>query len=128
MVAMTSEHDKPNRWRPRFSVRTMVIIVTLLCTYLGCWRATQSIGTRDVKLLLGRQVGKTESAVPFTVSIHELVHFDSDARRLMGIERTRHYYFWFFGYVAKLPYERVLEMIPTVPLDSPRGTSKQVIP
>jgi hypothetical protein len=26
---MTTQHDKPKRWRPRFSVRTLVILVTL---------------------------------------------------------------------------------------------------
>ncbi len=26
---MTSQHDKAKRWRPRFSVRTLVILVTL---------------------------------------------------------------------------------------------------
>ena len=106
---MTSQHDKAKRWRPRFSVRTLVIVVTLVCTYLGCWRATQSLGIRDVKSHLGRQVGKAESTVPFIVAIHELVYFDIDSRHLMGIELTRHYYFWFFGYVAKLPYERDLK-------------------
>ena len=31
---------------------------------------------------------------------------------------SRHYYFWFFGYVAKLPYER--ELLPAAL--SPGGT------
>ena len=37
---MTSQHDKPKRWRPRFSIRTLVIVVTLVCVYFGCWKLT----------------------------------------------------------------------------------------
>ncbi|HUG67170.1 MAG TPA: hypothetical protein VMM76_05440 [Pirellulaceae bacterium] len=41
---MTSQHDKPKRWWPRFSIRTLVIVVTLVCLYLGCWVETTKYG------------------------------------------------------------------------------------
>ncbi|MBP89528.1 MAG: hypothetical protein CMJ64_22935 [Planctomycetaceae bacterium] len=35
-----TQHDKAKRWRPRFSVRTLAIVVTVVCAYLACWEMT----------------------------------------------------------------------------------------
>ncbi len=35
---MPSERDKAKRWRPRWSVRMLLIVVTLVCAYLACWK------------------------------------------------------------------------------------------
>ena len=83
-----------------------MVLVTLLSVYLACWRVTQSHGIRDVQSILGRRVGKVGSPVPFLVSIQERVFYDMQMRRVIGINREVAYYVWFFGYVAKLPYER----------------------
>ena len=89
----------PKRWGPRFSVRTLVIVVTLVCCYAACWGPTKTRGVEDVALFVGSaersyvQVWTTFAAAPLVVR----------ADHFVGIS---HYYFWFFGYVAKLPYER----------------------
>mgnify|MGYP001336794457 CR=1 FL=1 len=118
------------RWRLRFSVRTLVIVVTLLCCYLGAWEATKTWGIPAIQVS-AYQASQLTSPCPFVIvdpedSFKTIAASLSDNWDAAGEDRE--VYFWFFGYVAKLPYERVLEMIPTVPLDSPRGTSKQVIP
>ena len=41
---MAGEHDKPNRWRPKFSVRTLVVMVAVLGLYFGCWEITKRNG------------------------------------------------------------------------------------
>ena len=46
-----------------------------------------------------RELNAASSPLPFVVSNDD---YSSD-------EEMRHYYFWFFGYVAKLPYERELD-------------------
>ena len=38
----------PKRWRPRFSVRMLVVLVSLVCGYFGLWEATKGRGVRDV--------------------------------------------------------------------------------
>jgi len=101
---MTTQSITPNRWRPRFSVRTLVVMVTLVCVYFGCWEITKRFGVRDIvfhKYVFRKLNNKEEvrfagflsSPGPFVVS-----------QKWTGNDET--YYFWFFGYIAKLPYER----------------------
>ena len=105
-----SQYHKPKRWRPRFSIRTLVIIVTLVCCYAACWGPTKRQGVAslaaeyeltDEPFYHGgpRGIFHTSAVAPF------LVVQDEDFRDSL----TRCYYFWFFGYVAKLPYERHLK-------------------
>jgi hypothetical protein len=120
-----TQHDKPNRWPPKFSVRTLVIVVTLVGAYLGCWEATKYNGLRDVNIratwgeggilvfpddadhpaIVPVSLGmNAASSVPFIVGIDP----PQGAVSIESIIKTsqRHYYFWFFGYIAKLPWER----------------------
>ena len=115
---MPSERDKTKRWRPRFSVRTLVIVVTLVCCYAACWGPTKRHGvaalaheyelTDDIRFHSG-PVGifHTSAAAPLIVRQDEDFFIDC---------LTRRYYFWFFGYVAKLPYEREIKVL-RVPVD-----------
>jgi hypothetical protein len=34
---MTTQPTTPKRWRPRFSLRTLVILVTIVCFYAASW-------------------------------------------------------------------------------------------
>jgi len=98
---MTSQHDKAKRWRPRFSVRTLVVLVTLLCCYAACWGSTKTRGRAQVEKATKLWVEDSSAVAPLIVAI--------DGVKFVGRVETRghrHYYFWFFGYVAKLPYER----------------------
>jgi len=115
----------PKRWRLRFSVRTLVVLVTLVGCYAACWGPTKTRGVEDVvaevngpqydasnpfddttllRASIVRPVGlDTSATIPLVVGIDE--HYRG------GV--SRHYYFWFFGYLAKLPFER--ELLPQMP-------------
>ena len=101
----------PKRWRPRFSVRTLVIVVTLVCCYAACWGPTKTRGPGDVQSRVNelvkawtsgafRVATDAEVVAPLIIATHES-HYDSTS-----VTESRRYYLWFFGYVAKLPFER----------------------
>jgi hypothetical protein len=52
--AMTNqvERTKRRRWWPRFSARTLTILVTLICAYFGAWEATKRHAARAGSLVL----------------------------------------------------------------------------
>jgi hypothetical protein len=114
---MTSQHDSAKWRQPRFSVRTLVVALTLLCIYLACWRVTILRGQREVVAESNHRFGtagnEPGSALPFVVWLH---HGDSNAPNGNAVLRHFDYYFWFFGYIAKLPYEREIEVLFRAPL------------
>ncbi len=118
---MTTNPTTPKRWRPRFSVRTLVVLVTLVCLYAACWGPTKTRGVADVARhvngaeeeglstveekyaaairMLSKGGGWRPSAtLPLVVGINET--------RPPFVNTNRAYYFWFFGYVVLLPQER----------------------
>jgi hypothetical protein len=112
---MTTQHDKAKRWRPRFSVRTLAIVVTLVCVYLACWHATKTRGVDDVArhvAVMGAQ--KCEKYGVDGDALSELQRVDAfgataNVPFIVDVPPVlllydRCYYFWFFGYVAKLPW------------------------
>ena len=115
---MTSQHDKAKRWRPRFSVRTLVVVVTLVCCYAACWGPTKRRGVDDVKRGPDEryrrwvQEYKAKNDQPWyildkrhDVSVIAPLFLRLRTETVLRGPRDT-YYFWFFGYVAKLPYER----------------------
>lgn len=94
------------RFRLRLSIRTLVVVVTLLCCYAACWEPTKQQGVEDVtrRLDKGSYWGTYDVAwqnvspvIPFVVRAD-----------IMDVHRC--YYFWFFGYVADLPFERRIDL------------------
>ncbi len=77
-------------FRPRFSIRTLAIFVTLVCAYFGAWEATKRYGTPQV---IDDHWQWSSSPVPFLVRRDELP------------ELKTHYYLWQFGSTFKLPIE-----------------------
>ena len=113
---MISQHDKPKRWRPRFSVRTLVIAVTLVCCYAACWGPTKRRGIEDVQdRIIGREPSFFNAMDGLFIKYYSPVPLIVAADHLLFGKRV--YYFWFFGFVAKLPLEREVDVIPTSPLD-----------
>ena len=123
---MPSKRDKaseptPKRWRPRFSLRTLVVLVTLACCYAACWGPTKSADLTAYLLARRRVPYRTDVIAPLIIAVEEreiltevgdFAYFrdkieagDDSYYRSLG-QINRRYYFWFFGYVAKLPYER----------------------
>jgi len=98
---MAREKDKAKRWwRPRFSVRALFVATALVGAYFASWEPTRNTGIGDVVLRYAEDDGSGQ-LVPFNVSspMPLVVHLDQPHPSGDG------YYFWFFGYVAKLPYE-----------------------
>ena len=88
----------PKRIRPRFSVRTLVILVTLVCMYAACWGPTKTRGVEDV----GQHTLVSSSSV---TPIAPLI-LRTQARYPCSRGPDIGYYVWCFGYVAELSYER----------------------
>src|SRR5438128_1940174 len=49
MAGMPKQSEIPRRhgW-PRFSLRMLLIVLTIACLYLGCWFPTATTGVRDI--------------------------------------------------------------------------------
>ena len=100
--------------RLRFSVRTLAILVTLVCAYFGAWEATKRWGVRDVALRkdprlasdewfeneyldMARSEGILSSPMPFVVSTEEVV----GNGHMAWVTDKRVYCVWFFGVVVE---------------------------
>ena len=103
---MTTQHDKAKRWRPRFSVRTLVVVVTLVCAYFGLWEATKTWGIRAAVPEPTRFI-PPYSPCPFViVEPASTIMINANVAVMGGYDRRD--YFWFFGYIRQLgdvPYE-----------------------
>ena len=97
-----------------------MILVTLVCCFAACWRPTKTQGVADVSQHLcdndmdpgyanilphaQHNVFAVSATMPFVVNSEDLWG---------GAGRNpREYYFWFFGYVAKLPYKQSEVLYP----------------
>ena len=106
------------RFRPRFSIRTLVFLITLVCCYAACWGPTKKRGVPDVRkhsnhIAIEYDIGDPEilAITPLLLRTDmPLVLRTSYGVTIEPNSRVRSYYFWFFGYVAKLPYERELTL------------------
>jgi hypothetical protein len=102
------------RFRPRFFLRTLGIVVTLACVYFGpCWQATDQWGAvvrpdyhrrfDGVKSVYGREDIDAYSPMPFVVA-RRVTEFELRAgppASNTGRNYTE-YDFWFFGLTLTL--------------------------
>ena len=86
-----------NRFRPRFSLRTLAIIVTLICAYFGALEATKKWGCSQLD-----EIGYTSASIPFVVSVAES---ETDRHGYYYSSGRHLFYLWFFGLTIKLPIE-----------------------
>lgn len=108
-------------WRPRFSLRTLAMLVTLICAYFAAWGATKRHVAREqshghlrsshgAPLVLG-----TRALAPLLISRDILVlpsptaNTPTDAKVVghsmtISDARTR-YYVWLLGPTVELPYQ-----------------------
>ena len=107
-----------------------MIVVTLACCYAACWGPTKRDGVEDVLARAqylqhlgpdGRYYDLEGSfpsydaptaAAPLFVNVRRYTNglVDPNGNPLSPPESVaKEHYFWFFGYVAKLPYERELD-------------------
>jgi hypothetical protein len=113
------------RFRPRFSVRTLAIFVTLVCAYFGAWEATKRYGVFDLLNPTMPDSGYFEMydvpfharvPVPFLIASDQVKgHRSSSGTPGTRIELAddfidgsfikRTYYLWLVGPRIKLPIE-----------------------
>lgn len=102
--------------RPRFSLRTLAILVAVLCFILGSWRLTATSGVTDVRG--SRGWGWSFKAVaPFIV----VGDFTGENSLQTDIPIYRSYYVWFFGRVSKLSGRTTLPTTGPEPRLFPKG-------
>ena len=93
-----------------------MIAVTLVCCYAACWGPTKRKGVYHVLEhatgVYRNDAESTQSEWGYAAREHPPNEFLSCLMpeatlplvvRVEGSDATRRYYFWFFGYVAKLP-------------------------
>lgn len=92
--------------RLRFSVRTLVIVLTLVCAYFGAWEATKNRGTiiHEWEKRAENEPTSAEAILPLVIAQNEIVvtHPKPNSTVMTG---TRRYYLWLFGPKIRLPYE-----------------------
>jgi hypothetical protein len=121
---MTPQPDKPKRWRPRFSIRTLVILVTLVCVYVACWGPTKTWGVRDVLDYVASQWFESpdgpmsrDTSRPCAVPLPLIVVVDEwDNSESTGMGMYRRLYFWCFGWIVKLPSRKLTPGEPRMPI------------
>jgi hypothetical protein len=81
--------------RPRFSLRTLAIVVTLVCAYFGAWEATKRWGIAQ----LPHSDGYPQKYSPLPFVVTEVGIFAS-----MWRGPNRRYHLW-LGPTIRLPFE-----------------------
>jgi hypothetical protein len=114
---MEPKAAKLRRWRIKFSLRTILLLLTLVCCYLGFWSVTKHFGPEAVKKYSVpkkiRLVLEQSSPAPFIVAADEARRpepstspaFDPESRLFY-----RRYYIWLFGYVVETPFKYALDL------------------
>ena len=92
----------PQKWRPRFSLRAVIITVTLICAYFAAWDATKKYGIEYPKF----ETGPVDPNGFQTVTMHSV---GEDAPmpfliRLKADGDPSEFFVWFFGLKFKLPF------------------------
>ena len=96
------------RLSPRFSLRTLAIVVTLVCAYFGAWEATKRYGCPQFGHIFGKNLIGT-SSLPFIIGVDEYDYRFYTKRRL--------YFVWLFGPTCRLPLDSQ-SPIPNYPAKS----------
>jgi hypothetical protein len=86
------------RFRPRFSIRTLAIFVTVVCAYFGAWEATKRYGIEkryqdDARLVLERRgdiwtaTCEETAPIPFVLRCDEWEWSDPNGHNLSAAPR-----------------------------------------
>lgn len=96
--------------RRRFSLRLLLLCTTLVCVYFGTWQATATVGVDDVsKRLRDENNGAFILVIykaPMLVATEEILNWwEVDPDEPNQVTKRTTYYFWFAGWIAKIPLE-----------------------
>jgi hypothetical protein len=93
----------------RFSLRTMLILIAVICLYLSFWPATIARGVRDIHMLFDRRYCDAKAVLPLLLTTKELT---TSAYGQNGTPYVRtHYLVWFYGWTAELPFTTLRQLI-----------------
>jgi hypothetical protein len=95
------EEVSKRRCRPRFSLRLLIVVVTLICAYFGAWEATKRFGVNHVERLAADQNEAVNMAVIAPVPF--LVYRVEGDEPYSGL--FKRYYLWFPGISIRLPFQ-----------------------
>ncbi|WP_235909059.1 hypothetical protein, partial [Roseiconus nitratireducens] len=96
------------RLRPRFSIRTLLILPLLVAVYFALDAATKRYGPDDVaRVFEAEHGGGLPGYVAPLIFEHWTMNATAGPNASPNSEVTAHYYVWFFGYVWRTPYVRV---------------------
>ncbi len=112
------------RFRPRFTVRTLAIFVTLVCAYFGAWEPTRKYGVTKQGFVINQRpinpfnklaarnapywvcVYRVNSPMPLILT-YDL--FDDGGQDSVSFgprfSKPRFFYLWLFGPKIKLPFD-----------------------
>ena len=117
-----ADASKTSRRSIRFSIRTLLVLPILMGLYFCLGYPTRSRGIDD---LIAHQTGNHSSHAPAPEYVAPLVlRCESvfpipEPGRTVRVRATNEYFFWFFGYVAKLPWGTdEIRDVPYYPFDS----------
>jgi len=112
---MTTQHHKAKRWRLTFSLRTLIVLVTLVCGYLACWRFTVTKGVDDVVFHVYGTFPDDDWDFNTSVPVPMIVGIDEHHMLGLGsIMIVRRYYFWYFVGATPLPFQRDVDVMPEI--------------
>jgi hypothetical protein len=103
---MATNSTLPKRRRWQISLRLLVIITALVCAYFACWRATTINGVDGVSQWLTAEnngVPVRAGAKAPLILVYEVYNIRTIASGRQIVRKCR-YFFWYFGWVAELPY------------------------
>jgi hypothetical protein len=101
--------QKPaKRRRVRFSLRVLIVVMTLVCLYFASWRPTVTHGVADVSERLTKENHgvpvQARPKAPLLLAL-EVVHVRVGANGTQLVTEST-YYPWFYGRVAEMPFTK----------------------
>ena len=95
-------------------MRLLLVLTALTCAYLAYWKPTRDRGIADVRKRVTGVLFDIDAVAPLLIRVET-----SDGWNSYATSSTwsfpkwprHHYYFWLFGYVVKLPYEREVPIV-----------------
>jgi hypothetical protein len=111
---MSKLTNGPNRWRPKFSLRLLMLLVTLVCLYFAGWQLTVTRGAKSLAHYLRGERNRLGNSIPIEVKAPFVLaaQLSTISNRPTGLRvvRTKSLYLWAFGRFIKLPFttEKVL--------------------